>query len=127
MTLLTIGQVAVQAGVESSTLRYYESIGLLENPSRVGGQRRYEPDILKRLAMIQVAKEAGFTLPEINTLLSGLSETESPSDRWKRMAQDKIPEVDALIQRAQAMKTLLEAGLDCDCLRIDDCMLLFEN
>ena len=71
------------------------------------GKRRYTAEALDRLEVIQVAKKAGFTLSEIETLLSGFSETEPPSRPWKIMAQEKIEEVEALIERAQGMKRLL--------------------
>src|SRR5215203_2359679 len=66
---LTIGQVARQAGLATSAIRYYESIGLLPEPERLSGQRRYAPDVLRRLGAIDVAKQAGFTLEETRALL----------------------------------------------------------
>ncbi len=127
MDQMTIGAVARKAGVQSSTLRYYESIGLLKPAQRVGGQRRYTPDVLDRLQIIRVAKEAGFTLAEIGTLVSGFSETEPVSERWKAMAGKKILEVEALIEKAQGMRRMLEEGLECECLRIDECVMLLSG
>ncbi|MCH8094965.1 MAG: MerR family transcriptional regulator [Chloroflexi bacterium] len=118
---MTIGEVANEAGVQPSTLRYYESIGLLPLAKRVGGKRRYTAEAIDRLGVIQVAKKAGFTLSEIKMLLSGFSETEPPSARWKIMAQEKIEQVEALIERAQGMKRLLMEGLECECLRMEEC------
>ena len=68
----TIGDIAREADVKPSTLRYYESIGLLHPPERKNGQRRYDSEALKRLSVIRMAKEAGFTLKEIRTLLRRL-------------------------------------------------------
>jgi MerR family transcriptional regulator, redox-sensitive transcriptional activator SoxR len=127
MEMMTIGQVAQEAGVQTSTLRYYESIGILPPPARVSGHRRYTPQVLKRLAIIQVAKEAGFTLPEIQTLLGGFSDNTSPSERWKALARKKLPQVEVLISRAQGMKQMLEEGLVCDCLRLDECVVLVDR
>ena len=124
MKTMTIGEVAGQAGLQSSTLRYYESIGLLAPAARIGGQRRYTPEVLKRLQIIRVAKEAGFTLAEIKTLMAGFSEDKPPSARWHEMAHKKIVEVDALIARAEVMKRLLLLGLDCDCLRVEECAVV---
>ena len=121
MVLMTIGEVANEAGVQPSTLRYYESIGLLPLAKRVGGKRRYTAEAIDRLGVIQIAKKAGFTLSEIKVLLSGFSETEPPSARWKIMAQEKIEQVEALIERAQGMKRLLMEGLECECLRMEEC------
>lgn len=127
MEQLTIGEVANEAGVQPSTLRYYESIGLLPLAQRVGGKRRYTAEALDRLGVIHVAKKAGFTLSEIGTLVSGFSETEPPSARWRIMAQKKIEDVDALIEKAQGMKRLLVEGLECECLRVDECALLLNS
>lgn len=121
MVLMAIGEVANEAGVQPSTLRYYESIGLLPLAKRVGGKRRYTAEAIDRLGVIQIAKKAGFTLSEIKMLLSGFSETEPPSARWKIMAQEKIEQVEALIERAQGMKRLLMEGLECECLRMEEC------
>lgn len=124
MKEMSIGEVAKQADLETSTLRYYESIGILPPAKRVSGQRRYTAKALELLAIIQVAKEAGFTLFEVHTLLSGFSEEEPPSPRWKELARRKLPEIEALILRAQNMKQLLLEGLECDCLSLNECAVL---
>src|SRR5688500_18215857 len=103
---LSIGEVAALAGLPASTLRYYERIGLLPKPPRASGQRRYTTDILPPLAVIQLAKDANFSLPEINSLLYGANGT--PSQRWRELAEHKLNEVNAILQRAQEMKQLLE-------------------
>ena len=121
---LTVSQVARQARLRPSAIRYYESAGLLPAPVRVSGWRRYDATILVRLAVIELAKLAGFTLAEIRTLLGGFSPRMSPSKRWKALARQKIPEVEALIARTHTMKRLLEEGLNCGCLRLEDCALL---
>lgn len=120
----SIGEVASRAGLKASSIRYYESIGLLPQPERAGGQRRYGDSVLKRLAVIELAQRAGFTLAETRTLLNGFSAKVPPSARWRALADRKLPEIEALIARANAMKRLLEEGLECDCLSLDDCGLL---
>ena len=62
---LTIGQVAHRAGVRTSHIRFYERVGVLPQPERVGGERRYGEDILHRLSIVDVAQRAGFSLDEI--------------------------------------------------------------
>jgi len=69
---LSIGEVARQAGIRASAIRYYEQAGLLPAPRRRGGQRRYEPDVVDRLALIAFAQQAGFTISEIRTLFRGV-------------------------------------------------------
>ena len=67
---LTIGQIARQAGLKTSAIRYYESVGLLPEPRRESGQRRYGNATLRRLRVIDVAKRAGFSLDEARVLLA---------------------------------------------------------
>ena len=129
MDELTIGEIAELAGVQASTLRYYESIGILPAPKRRSGQRRYSREILQILAVIQLAKEANFSLPEIRALLYDYSDYSTPSERWKELARQKLREVNEVIARAQEMKQLLEEGLECDSLlyELDSCALLVKD
>jgi len=125
---MSIGEVARSTGVRPSALRYYESVGLLPLPKRANGRRRYDGELLRevldRLAVVRVAQQAGFTIFEIKTLLDGFSEDTPPSERWRVLAQDKLPEVEALVERALRMKDLLERGLRCECLRLEECSLI---
>ena len=127
MESMSIGQVARRAGVKPSALRYYEGVGLLPPPERANGRRRYDGEVLRkvldRLAVVRVAQQAGFTISEIRTLLDGFSEDTPPSGRWRVLAQDKLPEAEALVERALGMKSLLERGLRCQCLRLEECAL----
>ena len=123
MAEMTIGEAARRAGVRPSALRYYESIGVLPSPKRVSGRRRYDDQVLELLAVVRVAQQAGFAMAEIRTLLHGFSAETPPSARWRALASEKLPEVEALIERALGMKRLLEQGLRCDCLRLADCTL----
>lgn len=120
MEQLTIGEVARRADLRPSAIRYYESAGLLPPPARVHGQRRYETDVLDRLAVIRFAQQAGFTVAEIRRLLTGFD----PATRWHALAERKLTELDALIARAQAMKEMLAEGLRCGCLSWDECALV---
>lgn len=71
---LTIGQLAKTAGVPSSTVRYYERIGLLECDNRsAGNYRLYGPAAAERLRFIRAAQAVGFGLDDISTLLRGAS------------------------------------------------------
>lgn len=127
----SIGEVARRAGVRPSALRYYERIGLLPRPGRENGRRRYDGEALRealdRLTVVRIAQQAGFTISEIRTLLDGFSEDTPPSERWRVLAQDKLPEVEALVERALNMKDLLERGLRCECLSLEECALVGEE
>ena len=120
---LTIGEVARRAGLRTSAIRYYESIGVLPEPVREGGQRRYTDETVRRLRVIDVAKRAGFTLDQARVLLAA-GESGSPAfERLRELAEHKLPEVDALIERAHAMRAWLQAATTCDCATLDVCAL----
>ncbi len=121
MNALTITAVARRAGLRTSAIRYYESVGLLPTPGRVSGRRRYDPDVLPRLALIAAAQQMGFTIAEIGTLMHGFDADTPASARWQVLAAKKLIEVEALIARAEGMKQLLGEALRCGCLTLDAC------
>ena len=90
--MLTIGQVASRTGLRASAIRYYESRGLLPKASRIGGKRVYEGSVLERLAIIELAKTAGFHLDEIRSTLLRAGEGK-PAARWKTVAQARQHEL----------------------------------
>lgn len=124
---LTIGEVARRSDVMPSAIRYYERQGLLPKPERVSGRRCYESSILQRLGVIQVAKQAGFTLAEIKMILYGFTPDTPASTRWRALAEKKLPEVEMLIRRAQAMRTILKTGINCACLTVEDCFQALQS
>jgi MerR family redox-sensitive transcriptional activator SoxR len=119
---LTIGEAAARAGAPASTLRYWERAGLLSTPRRVGGKRRYDPDLLREIEMVALAKQAGFTLAETRVLLAGLSTSAPPPDVWQELATRKLPEVERTLREAREMQKILQAGLRCECLSLEDCL-----
>ncbi len=116
---LAIGEVAGLAGMTASRIRYYEARGLLPQPERVSGKRRYAPDVLRRLAIIDSAQRVGFDLEEIRDLLG--SRDEVAHERLRQLALAKLPELDQLIDRATSVRRLLEICTGCDCESIDVC------
>jgi MerR family transcriptional regulator, redox-sensitive transcriptional activator SoxR len=120
--MLTIGQVAARAGVNTSHIRYYEDVGVLAPPDRVAGQRRYTEDVLHRLSIIDVAQRAGLTLDEIRDLTG----PGHAGERLRALADRKLPEIDALIEHAQAVKRWLQLARSCDCSTVDVCALFAE-
>jgi MerR family transcriptional regulator, redox-sensitive transcriptional activator SoxR len=118
---LSIGQIAQAAGVATSTLRYYESMGLLPKVERQSGQRRYDSSTIRNIGFIKLAQNAGFSIQEILVLLHGFPTETPPSKRWKELAEHKLVELDTQLERILEMKQTLEAGLKCGCLTIDEC------
>jgi MerR family redox-sensitive transcriptional activator SoxR len=121
--MLTIGQVADAAGLNASAIRYYERHGLLPEPARVGGKRRYDTEVLHRLAVLDVAKQAGFNLEEIRMLFDASDGGAPAHEHLKELAQRKLPELDDLIARATEVRGWLEATESCTCHSLNECSL----
>jgi len=73
-----------------------------------------------------MAQQAGFTVAEIQTLLHDFPSDTPPSVRWKVLATRKLVEINALIERANAMKKLLEQALECQCVELEACIQVTE-
>jgi len=125
MAGLSIGEVARRSGLSASTLRFYEKVGLLPAPMRVSKQRRYNPAVLGRIKLVQIARSAGFTVEETRRFISGFPAGTPPSLRWRALAESKRKELDALIDGAQKMKAVLTSRFDCRCRRLEDCESAF--
>ena len=119
---LSIGEVAERAGLAPSAIRYYESLGLLPAPSRAGGKRRYDESVFGWLALVALAREAGFTMAETRELIEGFEPETLPAARWQALAKRKLAEIDEQIARANRMRKVLKRGLECGCLRLDECV-----
>jgi MerR family redox-sensitive transcriptional activator SoxR len=120
---LSIGEVADRAGIAVSAIRYYERNGLLPEAERVSGQRRFTDETVQRLGIIGVAKQAGFSLDEVRVLLTSIDEGAPAHEQLQALAERKLPEVDALIERAQAMRDWLTTASSCGCESLDGCRL----
>lgn len=120
---LTIGQVARRAGLNVSAIRYYEGQGILPEAPRVSGQRRYGEETLARLGVVDVAKRAGFSLDEIRTLLTASDAGEPAHTQLQELARRKLPEVEELIARADAVRLWLTTATGCGCETLDVCAL----
>jgi MerR family transcriptional regulator, redox-sensitive transcriptional activator SoxR len=119
---LTISQVAKAAELRTSAIRYYERIGILPRAERVSGRRRFGETTLHRLAVVQRAREAGFTLREIRTLFGGFRDEIRADERWRRLAGSKLAELDAAAARIESMRGLLvRLRTRCHCRTLDAC------
>jgi MerR family transcriptional regulator, redox-sensitive transcriptional activator SoxR len=122
MSGLGIGEIARQAGIRASTVRYYESVGILPPATRINGRRSYDSSVLQTLSIIQTAQQAGFTISEIRTLVNDILRRASPSTDWEALAQRKLQEVETLLAQVQSMKRLLEEVLQCEFQELADCI-----
>ena len=123
MRALSIGDVARRAGVRTSALRYYEAAGILPAPARAGGRRWYDAAAIRRIEMLQFAQQAGFTLKEIKILFDGLGNDAPLSARWQTLARKKLVELETMGARIKQMRHMLQLGLKCGCIRIEDCVI----
>jgi MerR family redox-sensitive transcriptional activator SoxR len=119
---MSIGMVAKRTGLEASAIRYYESVGLIPRPRRVSGKRVYDDGVFEAITLVQLAQDAGFTLAEARALVSGFDKATPASARWQVMARKKLVEVTERIERAKAMKEILERLLQCKCQTLGQCV-----
>ncbi len=120
---LGIGEVAEKAGSSVSAIRFYEREGLLPEAERVGGRRRFTEETVRRLGIIHIAKQAGFSLEEAGVLLTSIDEGAPAHEQLRALAARKLPEVDALIARAQGMRDWLTIASVCGCDSLESCAL----
>ncbi|MEU6250293.1 MerR family transcriptional regulator [Glycomyces sp. NPDC047010] len=105
---LSIGELADRFGLAAHVLRHWESEGLLAPDRDALGQRRYRPGHLTQVALIVMAKDAGFTLRQLRELLA----TDNPMDR-PELLREHVRALERRIARAQAAKDLIEHALSC--------------
>jgi MerR family redox-sensitive transcriptional activator SoxR len=123
MPRLSIGALAKLTGKRPPTIRYYEQIGLMSQPVRVSGRRMYDPGAVRTLAVIETGQRAGLTLDEIKVLLSASPGDGAAIDRLREVAQRKLPQITALIERSELVRDWLECAARCECPHLDDCPL----
>ncbi|MCW6003589.1 MerR family DNA-binding protein [Micromonospora sp. CPCC 205371] len=103
------GQVADLAGVNIQTLRYYERRGLLPTPSRrASGYRVYGPDAVRTVRFVKRAQQLGFSLAEVESLLELAQGGPSSCEGARRLAVDKISDLDQRITHLHAMRDSLQ-------------------
>ncbi len=120
--LLSISEVGEATGLPSSALRYYEKAGLITPDARVGGRRHYGRPVLRRLAVVALLQEVGFTISEISELIRRRGR-----ERWRSLAEAKLEEIDTHLARVNAARELLTAALDCGCSELESCDLVKER
>lgn len=118
---LSISDVARVFGLRTSAIRYYEQFGILPQAIRKNGQRRYNNRVLFRLAVVQRARETGFTLEEIRELFFGFPPGTPPPKRWHQLSQRKIAELRNRMKRLKLMEALLKRVENCRCDALDEC------
>jgi MerR family redox-sensitive transcriptional activator SoxR len=96
----------------------------LPQPQRESGRRRYGEEAVLQIALIQLARQAGFTLSEIHDLYGDFRDPQQMGIGFQRMAPGKLAELDELIRAAEGMKALLEEGLRAECVTLEECAIV---
>jgi MerR family redox-sensitive transcriptional activator SoxR len=120
MAMITIGQVAARTGLRPSAIRYYEAQGLLPAASRQAGRRVYDESIFERLAVIDLAKTAGFNLAEIRTVLTDIGSGQ-PAASWRKLTKRKRDEIDRQMRTLELMRFVLSNVSRCRCRTLEEC------
>jgi MerR family redox-sensitive transcriptional activator SoxR len=121
--LLGIGEVARASGKAPSAIRYYESIGLLPEPVRVSGRRRYPAEAIRSLAVIDTAQRAGLSLDDVRLLLRASAEDANAVEQLRQVAERRLPVLREAIARAELVREWLEQAADCCCPTLETCPL----
>lgn len=126
--LLTVGEVAKRSGVAVSALHFYESKGLIQATRNAGNQRRYTPVVLRYIAVIKIAQNAGIPLEEIRATLGRFpAGSKLTSEQWGVLSSAWRKTLDERIQRLTMLRDHLDGCIGCGCLSLADCPLRNPN
>lgn len=122
--ILTISEVVERSGFAASALRYYESEGLIEAGRSGGGQRRYQRNVLRRLAFIRAAGNVGLSLEEIRDELARLPQGRTPTRAdWQRITRHWRSRLDEQIAALERLRDGLDTCIGCGCLSLRRCAI----
>lgn len=118
---VNIGTLARSFGLRSSTIRYYERLGILKPIDRIAGQRQYDRSAEERLAFILSSRESSLTLREIKALIQAGSLGVSPQQLWLETVPKRIAALSRQIELLEAARVALQAKLHCRCRSFRTC------
>lgn len=122
---LSVGELALRAGIAPSAVRYYEDQGLIFARRTSGNQRRYHRAMLRRVAFIKASQTAGIPLSVIAEVLAELGDTESPSKAmWEAASRRWIDDLNERIALLENMRDMIGSCVGCGCLSLGSCHLL---
>lgn len=120
---LSVGEVAKRSGVAVSTLHFYETKGLIVSWRNKGNQRRYDRGVLRRIAIIRIAQQAGLPLAEIKQHLDTLPNKEITAQEWRELSRDWHNMLTERIETLITLRDRMEGCIGCGCLSLRDCPL----
>jgi len=118
---MRIGELSRRSGVPATALRYWEQVGLFPRVPRVSGRREYGEESLRRVGLLLLAQECGFTLAETRRLFSPGLDGKPPSARWEMLADVKLAEIERVERLLHRMRSALEGVRSCHCVDLDTC------
>ena len=122
--VMAISEVVERSGFAASALRYYESQGLIQASRSGGGQRRYERNVLRRLAFIRAAGNVGLSLEEIRDELARLPQGRTPTRAdWQRITRHWRARLDEQIAALERLRDGLDSCIGCGCLSLRRCAI----
>ena len=122
---LTVGQVAQRSGLAVSALHFYERKGLIRSHRTSGNQRRYDRDVLRRLAVVRMGTELGIPLSEIADALSHVPVGHTPSaEDWRHMSELWREKLNRRIVLMTRMRDELNGCIGCGCLSTVSCPIM---
>ena len=112
----SVGRVAKRCGVKVSTLHFYEQKGLIKSWRNAGNQRRYKPDVLRRIAVIKAAQQMGISLEEVKQALLSLPDNRTPTvEDWRDLSKNWQHMLNARIAYLQRLRDYLTGCIGCGC------------
>lgn len=124
----TVGRVAKRCGVRVSTLHFYERRGLIRSWRNAGNQRRYKPDVLRRVAVIKAAQKMGISLELIRAALANLPDDRTPTvNDWEVLSTHWRDELDERIAYLERLRDSLTGCIGCGCLSLKTCPIYNEE
>ena len=126
MARLTIGDLSRETGVKATTIRWYEAEGWLPPPARTeGGHRSYGDAHLRRLGFIRHARELGFSMEHIRSLLDLADRPGTDCSAAHAIAMAHIAEVDARMKRLEALRSELQRmASQCVGGHVEECRII---
>jgi MerR family transcriptional regulator, redox-sensitive transcriptional activator SoxR len=122
--LFTVSEIANRSGFAASAIRFYESQGLITATRTAGGQRRFERQMLRRLAFIKAARNVGLSLDEIAEALATLPDGRTPTRAdWGRLSKTWRARLDDQIDGLIALRDNLDSCIGCGCLSLKRCAI----
>ncbi|MCV2883233.1 redox-sensitive transcriptional activator SoxR [Aestuariibacter sp. AA17] len=120
--VFSVGEVAKRSGVAVSTLHFYEEKGLIHSRRNTGNQRRYQPDVLRRVSVIKAAQKMGVSLSEIEQAFATLPNKRTPDkDDWATLAKYWRVLLNQKIDYLTSLRDSLTGCIGCGCLSMKHC------